>query len=158
MLVRISIVGFPWMLNVPTLPETTQVYYPTGVAQYIQSQKFVGNVVTSFETGAWISWKLSPEIKVSMDSRYEAAFPHHVFDDTMDFYKARDNWQDAFQRLAGDGVLIPRNFPICKIWEKTPLEGWKLAYEDDSSLFFVRKDAHLPYVNHRHQPLSNNVL
>ena len=61
-----------WQLRIPTTlaeeKEGWPVIYPSGVINYLSDQKFIGNVMVPFRVGAYVSWKLYPKVKVSMDS------------------------------------------------------------------------------------------
>jgi len=103
---------------------------------------------------------MSPDVKVSFDSRYEAAFPTHVFEDTLDFYQEKKNWREALARLGGDAVLVPRYYSIGKAIMTDVPEGWTLAYEDEASILLVREaeTARFEYVDRRGEKLSADVL
>src|SRR5262249_5369267 len=58
-----------WELQVP------QPLYPVGAVEYLGKEKFKGNLMVPFRIGAYVSWKLYPAVKVSVDSRYEVAYP-----------------------------------------------------------------------------------
>lgn len=160
MLLQLSHLGPPWSPKIPTVPQRGPSYYPTGLVSYLRDNHFHGNLVTSFETGAWISWKMYPEVRISFDSRYEATFPSHVFDDTVDFYGARDGWQAAFKRLGGDAVLMPRSYEIYTTWQDQPVDGWSTVYEDDAQRLIVRNEIadRLPRVDRRGQPLPTDIF
>jgi len=55
MFMQMEAMGAPWTLDIPTTCEESAVYYPTGAASYLEEHNFEGNIVTSFECGAWIS-------------------------------------------------------------------------------------------------------
>ena len=45
-----------------------------------------GNAATPFAWGSYVSWRLYPNIKISMDGRYETAYPESTFDLNNAFY------------------------------------------------------------------------
>ena len=65
-----------WQLDIPTKAEKGKVLvYPAGAVRYLRENKFAGNLMVPFVAGSYVSWKLYPEVKVSLDSRYEVAYP-----------------------------------------------------------------------------------
>jgi hypothetical protein len=50
-------------------------------ADYLEESKFHGNLLTPFELGAFVSWKMYPDVHVSLDARFEVAYPHQVVAD-----------------------------------------------------------------------------
>jgi hypothetical protein len=111
----------PWNLDVP------QRLYPVGPVQYLAQQKFTGNLMAPFRVGAYVSWKLYPAVKVSLDSRYEVTYPDAVVRQIFDFYEARGDWRSTLQAFPTDAVLIPREAPVSALIHET---GWRCVYSD----------------------------
>jgi hypothetical protein len=59
-----------------------------------------GNTATPFAWGSYVSWRLYPNIKISMDGRYETTYPESTFDLNNAFYD-HDQQRDWF-RLCRD--------------------------------------------------------
>jgi hypothetical protein len=53
-----------------------------------------GNLATPFGWGSYLTWRLFPNIKISMDGRYETTYPESTFVLNNDFY---DNTHDPFK-------------------------------------------------------------
>jgi hypothetical protein len=119
----------PWSLSVP------QPIYPVGPVEYLAQQKLTGNVMVPFRLGSYVSWKLFPTVKVSLDSRYEVAYPDSVMELVSNFYEARPGWKAALNAYPTDAVLIPRDAPISKV---IPTTGWTRAYTDQQFQLYVR--------------------
>ena len=51
-----------------------------------------GNLATPFAWGSYLSWRLYPEIKISMDGRYEAAYPESTFALNNAFFDHAGDW------------------------------------------------------------------
>jgi hypothetical protein len=113
----------PWALSVPQPP------YPVGAVRYLAKQRFAGNLLVPFESGAYVSWKLFPAVKVSLDSRYEVAFPDSVVTQVFDFYGARADWKSVLQAFPTDAVLIPVDASIAKLM---PATNWQRVYADQN--------------------------
>jgi hypothetical protein len=66
-----------------------------------------GNLATPFGWGSYCAWRLHPRVKISMDGRYEAAFPESTFQLNNDFYERRGpNWDRLIREFTVDYVLL----------------------------------------------------
>jgi hypothetical protein len=125
----------PWRLNVPSF------LYPVGAVHYLDQRHFSGNLMTPFRTGAYVSWNLYPAVKVSLDSRYEVAYPNSVVQTASAFYQAQTNWQSTLQDSLSDAVLVPLNTPVAPLMPST---GWPRVYADPSFQIYARPGSALP--------------
>jgi hypothetical protein len=127
----------PWVLEVPNEPSGTvgnaQLAYPVGAVHFLKASGFRGNLMTSFETGAYVSWKLHPDVKVSLDSRYEAAYPDAVFEDVLGFYEGRRGPEEVVARYAPDAILLPPGTAALRDRLR-----WTSVYDDGSFAIVVR--------------------
>jgi len=145
----VAIVGArPWQLRVPGAyrPELghSHTYYPVGAVDYLDSNRFQGNLMVPFDHGAYVLWKLHPMVKVSIDSRYEAAYPPGALEDNLSLYMARDEWQKTLSSHSTHAVLVPRWTPLEQILEpasrnQQPVAGVqiRLVYRDDAFSLYV---------------------
>jgi hypothetical protein len=88
--------------------------YPVGPVAYLRAHEVRANVLVPFGVGAFISWKLHPSIKVSLDSRYEAAFRPELLVTHLDFFAARDGWRRFLEAHPTDLVLALTTAPIVR--------------------------------------------
>ncbi len=65
-----------------------------------------GNAATPFAWGSYVSWRLFPNIKVSMDGRYETTYPESTFDLNNTFYDHRPGWLRLCQDFKVDYVIL----------------------------------------------------
>jgi hypothetical protein len=137
----------PWILEVPNDPAGTmgnaQLAYPVGAVRFLEASRFRGKLMTTFETGAYVSWKLYPDVKVSLDGRYEAAYPAAVFDDVLAFYRG-ERPADIVAKYAPDAVLLPPGSAIVR-----DRLGWRSVYDDGSFAVLVRPGLALAPVSGR---------
>jgi hypothetical protein len=119
----------PWQLLV------SQPIYPVGPVEYLAEQKFEGNVMVPFRLGAYVSWKLFPAVKVSLDSRYEETYPDSVMENIFGFYDARPGWRSTLDGYPADIVLVPRDTAIA---QAIPEAGWPRIYRDREFDLYVR--------------------
>lgn len=141
----------PWELRIPAIPGKDQPFYPVGAVEYLARQRFSGNVMTPFDVGAFVSWKLHPSVKVGMDSRYEAAYPPGAAQENFDFYTGRANWRETLARYPTDVVLVPGWSPLDTLLTKEPeRRTWTRIYRDDGYSLFASKArvaTDLPFVD-----------
>lgn len=119
----------PWQLRVP------QPIYPVGAVDYLTDQHFQGNAMVPFRLGAYVSWKLYPAVKVSLDGRYEEVYSNEVMRQIFDFYDARANWRSTLDAYPTDIVVAPRDSPICAKMRETE---WNPVYEDKEFILYAR--------------------
>ncbi len=66
-----------------------------------------GNLATPFGWGCYCAWRLAPNIKISMDGRYETTFPQSTFDLNNQFYdKSGPNWDQLIRDYKVDYVIL----------------------------------------------------
>ena len=131
--------------------------YPVGPVQYLADAQFEGNLFVPFNLGAFVSWKLWPAVKVSIDSRYEVAYPPGALEQNLSFYYALDDWRQAVEQTPTDAILIPLDQPVAErlgeLQSPSPDGGggWTLCYQDQEFLLLVRSELaqHLPRVDNR---------
>jgi len=128
----------PWRLDLPTTPGSWTVAFPAGAVSYLADSGFRGHLMTPFDLGAFVSWKLYPAVRVSLDGRFEVAYPHQVLVDHVVFYQAQPGWRDVREKYPTDAVLVPAGVPIAGVLRA---EGrWPLVYQDDAYEVYVRPE------------------
>ncbi|HZL99388.1 MAG TPA: hypothetical protein VFD43_03965, partial [Planctomycetota bacterium] len=141
----------PWRVTLPSQPgEHPDLTYPVGAVAWLDEVGFQGNLHVPFLVGAYVAWKLNPSVKVSLDSRYEVAYPPAALDDNRDTYAARPGWE---QRLdvqgTTDAVLVPVQSKLAAALPASP--DWRRAYRDDAFELYVRAGSLLPEADRRGQ-------
>jgi hypothetical protein len=127
----------PWDLRVPANPGDHPVLlYPVGAVDYLDRAGFTGNLQVPFTTGAFVAWKLHPRVRISIDGRYEVAYPPGALAEMIDCYAARDGWERTLTRHPTDAVLVPRSAPLARALPALP--GWRRAYQDDVYEVYLR--------------------
>ena len=127
-----------WELTILTQSEQEPLVYPAGAVDYLAAEGFQGNLIVPFNTGAYVSWRLYPAVKISFDSRYEAAYPPGAIDENFDFYGAKPGWQEALTRHAPDAVLVRRVSPLDDLLGTLEQAAWQRVYCDDAYSVFLR--------------------
>jgi hypothetical protein len=65
-----------------------------------------GNVATPFAWGSYVAWRLYPNVKISMDGRYETAFPESTFALNNDFFDHHGDWFRLAREYKVDYVIL----------------------------------------------------
>ena len=143
--------GGPLSLELPVdraaLAAGVPVIYPEGAVAYLREQGFHGNVMTPFEEGAFVSWRLHPVVKVGLDSRYEVAYAPGVAERIWDFYAGAEGWSGLLERYPTDLVLVKVSQPVGPLLATRT--SWPLVYQDDVFQLFARPGLALPHVDRR---------
>jgi hypothetical protein len=148
----------PWELRVPAGSSPVpgkHLDYPVGAAEYLRSVGFQGNVMTPFDWGAYISWKLYPAVKVSMDGRYEVAYPDAVADASFRLYKGEPGWEGLLKADHADIVLVHNQLPLARLMPG--VAGWHRVYRDRTFALFARSGLALPQVD-RSDPVADGTF
>lgn len=125
----------PWQLRVPAEAAPGEIAYPAGAVDYLANRQFHGNVMVPFSYGAYVSWKLYPAVRVSVDSRYEVAYPRAWVDETFRLYGAQPGWQQTLARFPTDILLVGTSDPLAAAIQAT---DWNRVYRDRMYEIYAR--------------------
>jgi hypothetical protein len=138
----------PWRLTVPgSTPDGAPGPYPVGPVDYLAAQEVRANVLVPFGAGAFVSWKLYPQIKVSLDSRYEVAFEPELLTEHIDFFDAKEGWRQFLARYPTELVLASAGAPVVRALATQT--AWTIVYRDDAFTLFARPGLALPTLDRR---------
>lgn len=124
-----------WELSLVPVTHAGRLALPVGAVDHLIETGFQGNVMTPFRAGAYVSWRLYPNVKVSFDGRYEAAYPPEALDENFDFYKAVGNWEETLRKYPTDLVMVPKDTAVHPKMLQMP--GWRHIYRDDAYSLFA---------------------
>jgi hypothetical protein len=143
----------PWHVAVPgRMTAQSKTQYPVGAVDYLSRMGFTGRLMTHYNDGAYVSWKLHPQVKVAMDGRYEVAYPHAVVDDVSRLYAARSGWQALLDKYPSDAVLVRGVHALSAALSAVP--AWRRVYRDDAYEIYAHPDLVLPPEDRRGQELE----
>ena len=148
-----------WELRIPSeqpAPMSRKGMFPVGPVDYLKENQFEGNLFVPFSNGAFVQWKLYPQVKVSIDSRYEVAYPPGALEESLYFYMAKKGWQETLAKYDTNALLIPNGCNLAEELEKDNYAlaaeiEWKCVYRDRGySLYFPNASAgKYPFVDNR---------
>jgi hypothetical protein len=146
----------PWQLDIPVNGKDWQehepVVYPIGATRYLIERRFQGNVMTPFDEGAFVSWQCYPSVKVSLDGRYEVAYPPPLLKESQSFYSGKDGWRATLTRYATDLVLVPAPWRLATLMSSE--SGWEQVYQDDAYQLYARPGLNLLHIDRRGEKLT----
>lgn len=132
-------------------PNVIEVAFPAGAVRYLDEIHFKGNVLTHFNVGSFVTWSTYPNVLVSLDGRYEVAYPTEVVTDVQHFYAADPSWKTALTKYPTDLALVVGSRKIAELL-KTQTD-WKRVYHDDAYEIYERPGLDLPIVDRSGQPI-----
>ncbi len=81
--------------------------FPVREVDVLKQANATGNLVVPFEWGSYASWRLYPQVKVSMDGRYETTYPESTFRLSLDFhYKLDAHWDQLIRNYPVDFIIL----------------------------------------------------
>ncbi|MDX2175385.1 MAG: hypothetical protein SF028_02835 [Candidatus Sumerlaeia bacterium] len=117
--------------------------FPVREADILERSGLAGNVVTPFAWGCYLKWRLHPAVKVSMDGRYEAAYPEASFLANQAFLnKEGADWAGVVRRHRIDFVVLDLAQERLRPEDLGPL-GFRLVYEDPGVSALLVSEARL---------------
>lgn len=140
-----------WELRVPDHGDPVS-NYPVGAVDYLAAQHFEGKVMTPFDEGAYVSWKLYPNVRISMDSRYEVAYPEWMMTRNQLAYDTGD-WRTFVDAYPADVILARRNSPL----ESSLAHSWTRVYRDGAYCLYARSGLNLPAVDRGDQTFTGSL-
>ena len=158
-----------WRPYLPVTVSKEQGNYPLGAVDYLAANQFQGKLVTDFDAGAYVTWKLFPRVLVSLDGRYEAAFKPGVLEEHIELYKAQENWGKWLDKWQAQGLVVPSGSQLGQHLETlVPMDSnpenvaakteivahtfpgsqrrWKCVYRDPGTMVWMEESVSLPRV------------
>ncbi|MEQ1828964.1 MAG: hypothetical protein ABL921_23580 [Pirellula sp.] len=130
-----------WKATLPSQDPHGAMVYPVDAVNFLREHQFSGNLMTPFASGAYVSWMCYPQIRVSIDGRYEVAYRDDVLPKHNRFYSAAPDWRDILHEFDADAVLVQSGSPVKKLLHGSSLAstGWNMVYEDKVFSVFTKE-------------------
>lgn len=133
--------------------------YPTGAVRFIRQQGIRGNVFNTYDWGGFLTWELSPEVRVFYDGRglvegdFFAAERVWSADRTdrngrFEWQALLDDWEADLVLMRGADLFVTGIHPLLPALIVDP--DWGLIYRGLDSVLFARRLAH-PLLVGRHE-------
>jgi hypothetical protein len=112
--------------------------YPLGAVEWLRDSGLSGNLLVNFNQGSFALWRLYPKFKVSVDGRYEEAYPQEtVTDNALAFFPETPRGREALERINPTHILLP-DLPPTVDPEAQFGNGWRVIYRDENSAVLSR--------------------
>ncbi len=156
-----------WRPTLPPAPLYSIASFPAGAVDYLEQHAFQGNLLTPFAQGAYVSWTLYPNVRVSLDGRYEVAYEEQVMLDHEALFSGHGDWEKLLMKYECDAVLVdqsatlrPKLEVFRTAWNNDQdgvCQPWRFVYEDDAFVVLAKKDVALPYMDLRGKTLVDGA-
>jgi len=113
-------------------------HYPDSAVEYIRQSSLQGNMLTEFDWGEYIIWRLPDKCRIAMDGRYETVYPQNLCTEYFDFYYGKAGWQKFLDAYPHELILLrPESVATALIRSRSE---WRQEYIDSNSVLFVRNN------------------
>jgi hypothetical protein len=102
-----------------------------------------GNAATPFAWGSYVSWRLYPNIKISMDGRYETTYPESTFEMNGAFYDHQGDWFRLCREFKVDYVILDLQTEPLRA-EELEAAGYALIWKTDNLSALLCLPEHAP--------------
>ena len=114
--------------------------FPIGAIEWLRGRTMQGRLLVDFNTGSFALWRLYPNMKISVDGRYEECYPNEtVRDSALAFRPDLEIGRAALERLDPTHILLPNTHGVADP-ERIFGERWRVIYRDPQSVVLNQED------------------
>ena len=122
----------------PNTPRIKADKFPVVETEFVKINNLQGKIISEFEHGSYIAYKLYPKNLIYMDGRYEEVYYDWELDMLAAYELAEDNWYEILDKYPAD-ILIPgKTIPVYKNLENS--KKWVKVFEGPLCGVFVKKE------------------
>lgn len=121
----------------PNIALTNFNKFPIKEVEFLKVNKIKGNILTDFELGSYVSYKLYPQNLIYMDGRFESVYNDKEFQNLINFENVYENWDNAIVNYPTEIVIFQKDSISSKKMEE--LKDWKKIYQGDLANVFAKK-------------------
>jgi hypothetical protein len=132
---------FPSQAN---LRQSAGKTYPVAAVEYLNSHSVPGPMFNTYGFGGYLIFARGPEHKVFMDGRSELYERGGVLADYLEIEDIRPNALSLLQKYGFQSCLLNHDAPLATVLAALP--DWQKAYEDSTSILFVRRSGSPAFV------------
>jgi hypothetical protein len=120
--------------------------YPVREVDVLEQAGIEGNAAVPFHYGSYVSWRLYPKVKVSMDGRYEAAYPESTFRMNQDFFGKRgQDWDRLILRFRVDFIIL--DYTTARLRPEDLVDkGYELICQEQGISGLLALKTHAPFM------------
>lgn len=131
--------------------------YPIGAVEWLRHSQISGNLLVNFNHGSFALWRLFPAFKVSVDGRYEEAYPQKtVTDNALALQPTMPGGREALERINPTHIL----YALSPTQPDPALDfgnGWKVIYRDPASAVLSREDREPVVSEHNYRDVPSDM-
>jgi len=111
--------------------------FPIGAVEWLRAQGTQGRLLVDFNNGSYALWRLFPNMKISVDGRYEECYPTQtVRDNALAFQPDLEIGRAALERLDPTHILLASNHGI-ENPEAVFGDEWRVVYSDPRAVILA---------------------
>ncbi len=112
---------------------------PYKMVEFIKINNMKGNILSPFDMGSYITYKLFPNNLIYMDGRYEEVYYKETKDLLDNFFNVTKDWDKILKtNLKHDYIIVPTNATLNDYLSK--VEEYKFIYNDGKNCLYIEKD------------------
>jgi hypothetical protein len=117
--------------------------FPVGAAEFLAKDPPQGRLANAHWDGDYLLWRLGPEQKVFVDSRYELIYPVSRVLHSLRLFGGAPEWQDIVKGYQLSAILVPlRPLPAPIDPLLAASKRWRVAYQDGSYRLYALASEH----------------
>ena len=101
---------------------------PLRVVEFLKANQLKGKIISPFDMGSYISYKLFPDILIYMDGRYEEVYPKELKDNLDNFYNVQGEWYKVLETNP-DYIIVPTDATVND--NLSTIKEYKLLYRNE---------------------------
>lgn len=110
---------------------------PIRVVEFIKINDLKGKIISPFDMGSYIAYKLYPNILIYMDGRYEEVYYKETKNVLDNFFNVNDNWEKVLETKP-DYIIVPTDALVNdKLNER---KDFKLIYQNETNCLYSSID------------------
>jgi len=124
------------VLDVKTVDAAQREYLPVDAVEHLKGMNGEGAMFNSYNWGGYLMFQ-APDIPVFVDGRTDLYGDTFLTQDYLQTASGAPGWQDRLNQYAIQRVVVEVNSGLARALRNEA--GWRLDYEDDLGVIFVRE-------------------
>jgi len=122
----------------PKLERAVSTDTPLAAVKYLQKNKPQGQIFNTYEWGDYLQWAGPAGLKIFVNSHAHLV-PRDVWQAYMQISEVQGGWEETLDRYGVNTIVVDQQFREALIKKLKDSEKWKLDFEQDGQVIFVRK-------------------
>lgn len=112
--------------------------FPVKEVEFVKINNIEGKILTNFDYGSYVAYKLYPQNKIYMDGRYEEVYYDYMLPILKEFFFVYPNWRQLFTYFNPDVMILEKSYKVYNTLKNG--NEWVAVYEGKKFGVFVPKD------------------